>query len=135
MAPRLRASRAAALCAVASLVGRCCGFDTALGGSANEQPTLTTLGAGVLELAQPWLTEFDADVRHATPALRLRPRIGARRRLGGGRVRATPSRGTRCFRLALTLFPQAVCMDGSPAGFYWQAGSDTSTFVVYMEGA
>lgn len=34
----------------------------------------------------------------------------------------------------LTAYPGAVCNDGSPAGYYYRAGSDPNEFILYLEG-
>ena len=36
--------------------------------------------------------------------------------------------------VSLAAYPQAVCNDGSPAAFYYSAGSDPNNFVLYLEG-
>ena len=72
MAPRrLGVARGALLsAAAAALASRALAFDSPLGGSSNEQPTFTSLGAGALQLAPP-LTTYDPDVSSLEPAPRV----------------------------------------------------------------
>ena len=34
----------------------------------------------------------------------------------------------------LTAYPDAKCLDGSPAGYYLRAGSNTSKYLIFFEG-
>jgi len=86
--------------ALLSCVALACGaraFDTPLGGSSNEQPTFSTLGAGALQLAPP-LTAYDADVRSpgASRGAALRARGGRPSRAGPrGAAAASPHTRTQ----------------------------------------
>jgi hypothetical protein len=42
--------------------------------------------------------------------------------------------GTTLKLRSLHDYPQAVCNDGSPGGYYWSQGSDPSLWVVYLQG-
>ena len=42
--------------------------------------------------------------------------------------------GTTLVVKMLDAYPQAVCNDGSPGGYYWSKGSDPSLWVVYLQG-
>jgi hypothetical protein len=42
--------------------------------------------------------------------------------------------GTTLVVKMLDAYPEAVCNDGSPGGYYWSRGSDPSLWVVYLQG-
>jgi hypothetical protein len=42
--------------------------------------------------------------------------------------------GTTLLLRTLKNYPQAVCNDGSPGGYYWSQGDDPSLWVVYLQG-
>jgi hypothetical protein len=55
--------------------------------------------------------------------------------LGGSDATENYNAGNQQLQLvSLAAYPQAVCNDGSPAGFYYSAGSDPNNWVVYLEG-
>ena len=44
------------------------------------------------------------------------------------------AQGTNLVVKMLDAYPEAVCNDGTPGGYYWSKGTDPSLWVVYLQG-
>jgi hypothetical protein len=42
--------------------------------------------------------------------------------------------GTNLVVKMLDAYPEAVCNDGTPGGYYWSKGTDPSLWLVYLQG-